>query len=55
MLYLLAYIESFQWIAFVLFLVVWCALAWNGRSTQHSSAPVRVPQKHFYWRRQVWR
>ena len=42
MFYLLAYIEMFYWLAFPLFLALWCALAWAGRTAHATSLPIRV-------------
>jgi hypothetical protein len=42
MFYALAYIEALYWLAFPLFLVVWCALAWSGRSDSFRCTPTRV-------------
>jgi hypothetical protein len=43
MFYILGYTEALCWLAFPLFLAVWCALAGAGRPTYCSRAPARVP------------
>ena len=53
--YLLAYIESFYWIAFPIFLAVWWALAWNGSGNHRSTGPVYARQTRTFWRREDWR
>ena len=42
MAYLLDYMHIICWLAFPMFLAVWCALAWNGSTGSSHCAPVYV-------------
>jgi hypothetical protein len=55
MLSVLAYLQAFSWLAFPLFLAVWCALASSGRHDSFSCAPVRVRETSFAVRRYLLR
>jgi len=52
--YLVAYAQAFYWLAFPLFLAVWCALASTGHGNHLSAAPVRVRQRTGACRRRIW-
>jgi len=42
MTYLLEYTHILCWLAFSIFLAVWCALAWNGSTGSSHCAPVYI-------------
>jgi hypothetical protein len=46
MFYALAYIEALYWLVVPLFLVVWCALAWSGRTERFTCRPAQVRVTH---------
>jgi hypothetical protein len=42
MAHLLEYTHILCWLAFLIFLAVWCALAWNGSAVSGHCAPVYI-------------